>query len=210
MNTLRALAATALALALVDPAYATTITFDDEFDLRFTDLVRDGVTYSVDPADSGVYGAGNYQLFDGFELISATALELDGGTLLTIDFSSALESVQLDVGHADFGEIADLASVKVYGADGAELIWNDVLAPPFSGNAYERHYGYFDGGVRRVTVEYGDVFSFSPLAVDNLVLGASSGGPPPPVIPEPATYAYLLAGLVALLWIGGHRQRISG
>lgn len=206
MRALRALAATALAFALAQPGHATTVTFDDGFDIRFTELVRGDITYSVAPDDSAVYGAGSYQPFDGFELVSGTALQLDGGALLTIDFGGALQSIELDVGHADFGDIADLATVKAYGANDTELIWNDVLAPPFSGNAYERHYGYFEGGVRRVTVEYHDVFSFAPLAVDNLVLGASSGGPPPPVIPEPSTYAFLLAGLCVLFWLGSGRK----
>jgi hypothetical protein len=196
MTMLRALAGSALALSLAHPGYATTVTFDDDFDIRFTDLVRGDVTYSVDPDDSGVYGAGSYQLFDGFELVSGTALELDPGTRLTVAFASALESVQLDVADAGLDSIDDVATVRVYGAGDAELIWDEILLPPFSGNAYERRYGYFGGGATRITIEYGDDFSFSPLAIDNLTY----------VVPEPSTYATMLAGIGLLVWIGLRRR----
>ena len=177
-------------LLLAGPVHAVTFTFDEAIFSNFSALQINGVTFTASPA--GVSDYGEQSLF-GAEFVQGGALQIDPNASVTLDFSQPASFLMFGaaIGDTD-GELATLASIQVFDADGHEVFPVLVLKPQFGGlGDAERKFSYLGTNLKRAIFGY-DVFGQSVLAIDNLEIT-------PVPVPEPAAWALMLIGCTLLL-----------
>lgn len=177
----------ALASVHAGLAQATVFDFSGTSVFNFTSFERNGVRFTVTPAGFASYGAG---FWTEPEFVQGAALQIGPGGSVTLDFLQPMKYVQFGAAIGDQAQLADLASVKVFGNNGIELFPVSTDSPGFGGlgNA-ERRFTYFGGNLTRAVFSY-SVTGQSVLAIDNLTLTP---------VPEPEAWALVLAGGATLL-----------
>lgn len=191
------------ALTVTVPAHALTmLTFDDgEFIGPVFDSVHpSGVTFTVSPLtfiQTSDYGAVGFQ---GLMFINGQTLDIGADHVLDLTFAAPVSFVQFGVAHNQPGAFGgDFVPVTLTIQGGSTLPDSFSIFPGFAGTAGETLYTY-DGTATGVSltkmsiafpsadfiVSAGDRYQ-----IDNLTFETAA-------VPEPATYALILAGLLLL------------
>jgi hypothetical protein len=178
-----------LALASLHAGQARAIFFDfsDTQVVNFATFERNGVRFTANPAGFASYGAG---FWSGADFVQGAALQVDPGASVTLEFSQPMTFVQFGAAIGDQAQLADLASIQVFGSNNIEVFPVSVESPPFGGlGDAERRFTYLGSNLTRAVFSYSFIGQ-SVLAIDNLTLTP---------VPEPGTWALLLAGGALLL-----------
>lgn len=173
------------AFTLAGPAQAAVSFNFEEAIEPFDSFSVSGVTFSVDPAFFASAGDGFWPDLD-YDFVEGGALELQPSGTLTIEFDVPAASLQFGVARRGTSDLFDITAIELVTADGlpAPVI---VDLPFFAGDtAPERR--FTASGVKRVIVTL-DAFAGDAIGIDNLVYAP---------VPEPSTWAMLVAGLLAL------------
>ncbi len=180
-------------------------------------------TLSGDPATAGLagvefvtgdsgaqFGTNLWVKFgDFYTYMSGYALDMPfSNTMLELRFDSPASDLSFDLGHTGGGPIQPffsseaVARVELFssGCTG-ELCW--TTEGPLFGGDDELHFSYDGDGITAVRITY-NFGASGILGLDNLEFTVADG--PGPVIPEPSTYALLLAGLGGLAWAARRRH----
>jgi len=177
----------ALATLQAGQARAIVLDFSDTSVSNFTTFEHGGVRFTSNPAGFADYGAGFWL---GADFVQGRALQIDPGGSVTLLFLQPMKFISFGAAIGDQAQLTDLASVKVFGNNGIEVFPVSVETPSFGGlgNA-ERRFTFLAGNLTRAVFTY-SFSGQSALAIDNLTLIP---------VPEPASWALLLAGGAAML-----------
>ncbi|MBI5790619.1 MAG: PEP-CTERM sorting domain-containing protein [Rhodocyclales bacterium] len=203
--------AAVIALAACQTAQATTITFDEfaatNNNSPLTTLYAGlGVTFGTD--NSGTFGGigqgdpGNWSLFgtNGTAFLGNNGVNNFNSYDTTIFFSSAVSNVSFDVSRSN-GSTAG-QSMTAYAYQGATLLGSQSVNLGAI-NSWST-FSFAMGGIDKLVLD-GSQGGFSPYGVDNLQFNSAAP------VPEPETYAMMLAGLGLLGVVARRRrQRLQG
>ncbi len=203
---LNALAAV-ISLAACQAAQATTITFDEfaatNNNSPLTTLYAGlGVTFGTD--NSGTFGGigqgdpGSWSLLgtNGSAFLGNNGVRNGNSYVTTIFFSSAATNVSFDVSRSNGSSPGQTLMASAY--NGATLLSSMTLSLGAI-NSWSSHSIFNMAGIDKLVLD-GSQSGFSPYGVDNLQFNSAAP------VPEPETYAMMLAGL-GLLGIVARRRR---
>lgn len=153
---------------------------------------------SVD-ADDGV--------IDGSGLLGDSYFLADGSSGVKFSFNAGVLGALPTHAGIVWTDGAGAITFKVFGANGLEsysATYNGIPDGSFAGGtAEDRFFGAFDAsGISAIFISN----SAGGMEVDHLQYGAASAAPPVAAIPEPQTYALMLAGLLVCAWRIKRRQ----
>jgi len=207
--------ATALLLVASQPATAVTITFDEfaagNSNTALTALYAPlGVTFGAD--NSGTWGGlgqgnpGNWLLegTNGSAFLGNNGINNSNSFMTSIHFADALSSLSLDVARANGSGPAQAMTASVY--QGANLLSSQAIV--FGGVNSWTSVAFAIDGISSVVIASTNG-GFAPFGIDNLQFATSTNLSSTQVspIPEPETYALMIAGLGLLGFVARRRTK---
>jgi len=198
MKTVYALRCFFLSLVLfaTAPAHAlTTLGFDDAVFPRgpvFNSAHPAGVTFTVTPLEfnSSDYGA---DAFAGLAFVDGQVLDIGAAHILDLTFATPVSFLEFGVAHNLPSSFGDFLSVTLFTQDGT--LDGSFEIPPFGGAPAETLYSYTAGSAGSALIGLSILFpgeftsDTDRFQIDNLTFQP---------VPEPSTYAMLIAGLLLL------------